>query len=174
MKRTLVTMVFLVVAATCMFAGGIRGADPLSGTWYGGSTNPDHAGYKYQYTFVPTGTNRWYAMADGMYSPDTFGAALLSKWTGEVHRSGDVYEIRLLAMTTNDPVDPPDELPTIHVVRGWITFNSENEITTEYDLWGIYAWGTTPLIDEPAVWALEPNSTITEVLHRMRMDVELP
>jgi hypothetical protein len=114
-------------------------------------------------------------MAQGIYNPDSLGAAVMSKWTGEVVRSGGVYEMRIMAMTTTDPVDPPDEFPIIMAARGWITVNSENEIETSYDQWGAYAWGTTPFVDEPATWMLPPNSTvIREVLHRIRMDVDLP
>jgi hypothetical protein len=179
MKRTLVAFVILAVAVTGVFASGVggkgAGTDPLCGTWYGGSTNPDHAGFKYQYTFIPTGSDRWYVMAQGIYNPDSLGAAVLSRFTGEVvHLDGD-YEIRLIAMATTDPVDPPDELPVIHAVRGGLTVNSENEVTVEYDLYGIYAWDTTPFVDEPAVWGIPPNSTVlTEIIHRMRMDVALP
>jgi hypothetical protein len=98
----------------------------------------------------------------------------MSDWTGEVLRSGDVYEIRLLNMTIPDRVDPPDELPTIIAGRGWITVNSEHEATIKYDFSAFYAWGTTPLADEPAVSGITPDATVTEVIHRMRMDVALP
>lgn len=179
MNRTLVAVLVLLIVVTGAFARGVQendgGTDPLSGTWYGGSSNPDNAGFKYQYTFIQTGPDRWYAMAQGMYNPDSLGGAVKSIWTGEVVLSDGAYEIRFMAMTTTDPIDPPDELPIVHAIRGWLTVNSENEITTEYDQWGAYTWGTTPFVDEPATWMLPPNSVIiTEVLHRLRMDIELP
>ena len=179
MNRTLVVVLVLVIVVTGAFASGVkekeRGTDPLSGTWYGGNPDPDIIGYKYQYSFIPTGLDRWYVMAQGIYNPDSLGGAVKTIWTGEVVRSGDTYEMRLMAMTTTDPVDPPDEFPIIHAIRGWLTVNSENELATAYDLWGAYAWGTTPFMDEPATWMVPPNSVIIpEVLHRLRMDIDLP
>ena len=179
MKRIFLILVVLAIAVTGVFASGTRSksgeADPLCGTWYGGDPNPDLIGYKYHYSFIPTGPDRWYIMAQGIYNPDSLGAAVMSKWTGEVVRSGGVYEMRIMVMTTTDPVDPPDEFPIIMAARGWITVNLENEIETSYDQWGAYTWGTTPFVDEPATWMLPPNSNvITEVLHRIRMDVDLP
>jgi hypothetical protein len=177
MKRTFLILVVLAIAATGVFASGTRSksgeADPLCGSWYGGSDNPDHAGYKYHYTFIPTGPGRWYVMAQGLYTPATFGGALSSDWTGEVLRSGDAYEIRLFSMMTNDPVDPPDELPTVIGGRGWLTITSENQATIEYDFSAFYAWGKTPFVDEPAVRGITPDATVKEVIHRMRTDVDV-
>jgi len=98
-------LVFVLMAfiGSWVVAGGVKAADPLRGSWYGGSSNPDNAGYKYHYTFIPTGTGRWYAMADGAYNPDSLGAAVATTWTGEVIERNGTYEIRLLALTTNDP-----------------------------------------------------------------------
>jgi hypothetical protein len=65
MKTAFVAFLALAIGVTGVFAGGVQkgGADPLCGTWYGGSDNPDHAGYKYQYSFVPTGPDRWFVLA---------------------------------------------------------------------------------------------------------------
>jgi hypothetical protein len=169
--------VFVLTAfiGSWVVAGGVRDADPLRGSWYGGSSNPDNSGYKYHYTFIPTGPGRWYVMADGAYNPDTLGAAVATTWTGEVVEREGKYEIRLLALTTNDPTEPPEELPTIHVVMGSITVESEGKVTINYDSWGAYNWGDTPLKSEPAAWMLTPGSgPITEVIHRLSMDVVAP
>ena len=150
MKRMcFLVAVVLTLVSTVAFAGGTKSSaplndDPLRGTWYGGSYNPDNAGYKYQYTFIPTGKGRWYVMADGAYNPDTFAAAVATTWTGEVIERDGRYEIRLLALTTNDPTDPPEELPTVHGVLGFITLDSDGKATINYDSWGAYNWGRMP------------------------------
>jgi len=122
MKKCLpivLTVVILAFGSSFMvFAGGVSECSP-AGTWYGGSYNPDNAGYKYQYTFSPMKAGRFFAMADGAYNPDSLGAAVATTWTGElVKKSGKNYEIRLIALTTNDPTEPPEELPMIWAVRG--------------------------------------------------------
>lgn len=179
MKRTLAIIVVLVIALTGVFASGAKekegGTDPLCGTWFGGGPDSDTIGYKYQYTFIPTGPDRWFALAQGIYEPVALGAAIMSQWTGEVQRIDGTYEIRIMSMFITNPANPPEEYPVVHAIRGWLTVHSENEIGTSYDLWGAYAWDTTPYVDEPAVWMLPFGSpAITEVLHRLRMDVELP
>lgn len=181
MKRSwfLVT-VLIAFAGTLAFAGGTRGAsamseDPLCGSWYGGSYNPDNAGYKYQYTFIPTGKGRWYVMADGAYNPDSLGAAVATTWTGEVIERDGKYEIRLLALTTNDPTEPPEEVPTVHGVQGFITLDSDGEATINYNSWGAYNWGDSPFVSEPATWMLPPGSSpITETIQRVSTQAAAP
>jgi hypothetical protein len=177
MRRTLLVLVVTAIATSVAFAGGTAErsgrTDPLCGTWYGGSSNPDHAGYKYQYTFIPTGRDRWYVMAQGLYTAATFGGAILTNWTGEVLRSGDTYELRLIGMTTNDPVDPPDELPTVIGGRAWVTLQSEHEAKIEYDMGGVYSWGKRPFIDDPDMRNITPDAKVTEIIHRMRTDVTI-
>jgi hypothetical protein len=112
-------------------------------------------------------------MADGAYNPDTLaGAAVATTWTGEVIQRDGSYEIRLLALTTKDPTDPPEELPTIHVVRGSVAVESEGKVTINYESWAAYKWGDTPFDSEPATWMLPPGKgPITEVIHRLSMEV---
>jgi hypothetical protein len=181
MKRIwFIVVVIMAMAGSWTFAGGMRGSaslseDPLCGSWYGGSYNPDNAGYKYQYTFIPTGKGRWYAMADGAYNPDSLGAAVKTTWTGEVIERDGKYEIRLLALTTNDPTEPPEELPTVHGVLGFITVDSDGKATISYDSWGAYNWGDSPFKSEPAVWMMPPGAgPIIETIQRMSMAVAAP
>lgn len=170
-KWILTVLVLVVVAVPPLFAMGAR--DELQGTWYGGSSNPDNAGYKYQYTFIPTGPNRWYAMADGAYNPDSLGAAVATRWTGEVVKSGGRYEIRLIALTTNDPDEPPEELPTIQAVRGWIESEGEGEVMISYDLYALYDWNQVPFEEEPEAWLLAPGEgLIEEAISRVSSEVE--
>jgi hypothetical protein len=168
MRRTwFLVFVLTALIGSWLFAGG-NTEDPLRGSWYGGSSNPDHAGYKYHYTFIPTGTGRWYVMADGAYNPDSLGAAVATTWTGEVIERDGAYEIRLLALTTNDPTEPPEELPTIQVVVGSLTIKSDDEAAINYDSWASYKWGDAPFKSEPAKWMLPPGAgPISEVIHRM-------
>ncbi|HKJ84523.1 MAG TPA: hypothetical protein VKA06_00530 [Spirochaetia bacterium] len=172
MKRLVLLMAVMLVFGGMLFAGGAK-EDELRGTWYGGSSNPDNAGYKYQYTFVPTGRARWYAMADGAYNPDSLGAAVATRWTGEVVRRNGVYEIRLIALTTNDPTEPPEELPSVQAVRGRVTFDEDDAVQIVYDLYAIYDWGQTPFVDQPGAWFLAPGEGVIEE-SLMRMQSEVP
>ena len=157
-----------------------------TGTWYGGSYRQDHEGYKYQYTFIPTKPrSRFSVMADGVYNPDSLGgAAVATTWTGEMVRkpSGDsddandnsAYEIRLIALTTMDAIEPPEELPMIWAVKGDVKFDGCNTIVIEYDWFGIYPWDKVPFVDEPDVWLLNSSQTIVETIKRMPIDSKLP
>lgn len=77
-KVWILTAVLIVLGAAPIFTNGTQDV-ALRGTWYGGSSNPDNAGYKYQYTFIPTGPDRFYVMADGAYNPDSLGAAVSTR-----------------------------------------------------------------------------------------------
>ncbi len=172
MTKKLLLVLCLAAAVVLPAIANGSAEDPLRGTWYGGSSNPDNVGFKYQYTFIPTGPNRWHAMADGAYNPDSLGAAVETRWTGEVLRANGKYEIRLIALTTNDPVDPPDELPKIHAVRGYVSFPSSGAAQIQYDLFGTYDWSQTPFVDEPVSWILEPGQgTIDEKIQRVDTQV---
>ena len=71
-------------------------------------------------------------MADGAYNPDSLGAAVATTWTGEVVKTtANSYEIRLIALTTNDPTAPPEELPMIWAVRGDLEMDGCDRITIE-------------------------------------------
>jgi hypothetical protein len=147
-----------------------------TGTWYGGSYVPDHEGYKYQYTFVQSEPGRYFAMADGAYNPDTLGAAVATTWTGElVKTSGNAYEIRLIALTTTDPTDPPNELPMVWAVRGNVRFDGCDRMVIEYDWFVVYEWGKIPFVDVPAVWNLyDGEGPIVETIIRMPTGTTLP
>lgn len=181
MKRTLLLGgAIMALVGSLAFAAGNRESaasdrDPLRGSWYGGSSNPDNAGYKYQYTFIPTGAGRWYVMADGAYNPDSLGAAVATTWTGEVIARDGKYEIRLLALTTNDPTEPPEELPSVNAVRGFLSMESDSKVVINYESWGAYKWGDAPFVSEPAKWMLRPGAgKITETIQRMSTAVKAP
>ena len=168
MKRVLlVVLLGLVAVSSPLWASG-SGEDELSGTWFGGSTNPDHEGFKYKYVFVPTGPDRWCLIANGAYSPDSIGAQVATPWSGEVFASDDGYEMRLIALTTNDPVHPPEELPTIQAVRGYLSIDEAGVGHITYDLYALYGWDQIPFVDEPSAWVLEPGTgELRETIHRI-------
>jgi hypothetical protein len=110
-------------------------------------------------------------MADGAYNPDSLGAAVATTWTVEVIARDGEYEIRLLALTTNDPTEPPDELPTVHAVRGFLSVESDGKAVINYESWDAYNWGDAPFESEPAAWMFPPGTgtTITETIQRLSM-----
>jgi hypothetical protein len=158
-----------------VFAEGVSECSP-AGTWYGGSYNPDNAGYKYQYTFSPIKAGRFFAMADGAYNPDSLGAAVATTWTGElVKQTGKNYEIRLIALTTNDPTEPPEELPMIWALRGDVRLEGCDQITITYDWFTICEWDKVPFVDDPVSWNhFAGDEPIVDTIRRMPMGTELP
>jgi hypothetical protein len=171
----LVVVVLALGSSFAVFAGGVGECSP-AGTWYGGSYNPDHAGFKYQYTFTPTKTGRFFAMADGAYNPDSLGVAVATTWTGElVKKSGKGYEIRLIALTTNDPSHPPEELPMIWGVRGDVLLEGCDKMTITYDWFAIHEWDKVPFVDDPVNWNLfAGDEPIVETIKRMPMGTDIP
>ena len=179
MKKLLVIIAavvfFIIVSSFIVFAGGGNKCNP-AGTWYGGSYVPEHEGFKYQYTFVPSKPGQFFAMADGAYNPDSLGAAVATTWTGElVKKSGGSYEIRLISLMTTDPIHPPEELPMIWAVRGDVQFDGCDKITIKYNWFAIYAWDKVPFVDDPVTWLIHAgDDPIVETIRRMFMDTELP
>ena len=168
-------LILVFISSFSVYAGG-AGESALAGTWYGGSYNPENAGYKYQYTFSPIKAGRYFAMADGAYNPDSLGAAVATTWTGEVVKTtADRYEIRLIALTTNDPTEPPEQLPMIWAVRGDLEMDGGGRVNIEYTWFAIYEWDKIPFVDEPAAWNLYAGSDpIVETIKRMPTGNELP
>lgn len=167
--------VLAVVAAVPLFAAGSQ-EESVTGTWFGGSSNEENAGYKYQYTFIKNGPDSYYATADGAYNPDSLGAAVATNWTGELMKNEDgSYTIRLISLTTNDPVEPPEELPSILAVEGTVQMNGNEEMTIRYHYFAMHDWDTVPFMDKPVQWMLPPGSDpIVERIHRMPSDSVLP
>lgn len=190
MKTRLVIVVgFLSIISSFMaFAESDRKCTQ-TGTWYGGSYNDDHEGYKYQYTFIPTKPGRRFSVtADGVYNPDTLGAAeVATTWTGEMVKKpskaiggsddsndGSTYEIRLIALTSTDPIDPPEVLPMIWAVKGDVRFDGCNTLMITYDWFAVYTWEKVPFVDEPDMWVLNSGQAIDESIKRMPMNTKLP
>jgi hypothetical protein len=174
-RTAVLVCVLASIAAVPLFAAGTQ-EDSVTGTWFGGSSNEENAGYKYQYTFIRNGQNSYYATADGAYNPDSLGAAVATTWTGELLSGEDgSYTIRLIALTTNDPEEPPEELPVILAVEGSLEMNGTGEMTIRYHYFAAHEWGTVPFVDEPVQWMLPPGSDpIVERIRRMPTASQLP
>jgi len=170
----------LALATVCATLGchavkDAREDDPISGTWYGGSTFPDHQGFKYQYVFSPISHGRWQLLGEGAYSPDIFGAAIQTFWSGEIRKLGDSYELRLMALTSTDATGLPQSHPTILAGRAVVTLLGPDEMKLEYNTAGIWKWGTTVFVDEPETWMYKPGSggPTVEILRRLKTDGEI-
>ncbi len=171
MKRLGFIVLLAVVVVGGLAANAAR-EDPLSGTWYGGSTMAEHQGYKYQYVISPIGPDRWQLLGDGAYNADTFGAALKTSWSGEIRKNGNHYDLRLMCLTSTDPTDPPNVLPTIIAGHANVILVGPDEISFEYDAAGTFTWGTVPFVDKAAAWMYTPSSGpgSLETLRRLKMD----
>lgn len=140
-----------------------------AGTWYGGS---DLA--KYQYTFIPGDSGRFFLTAQAAYSPNLIGVALLNTFTGElVKKTANNYELRLMALTRKDPGDPED-MPGIVAGKADVQIDGD-KMTLSYNWAGFYGWEQIPFVDAPHTWhpALSEGPVI-ETLSRMQMGTELP
>ena len=159
----------------CHAPNGAPEKDPISGTWYGGSTFPDHRGYKYHYVFSPIAHGRWQVLGEGAYGADTFGAVIQTFWSGEIRKIGDSYELRLMCLTSTDATGPPDVFPTILAGRAVVTLPGPDEMKLEYNTAGIWKWGTTVFVDDPEVWMYKPGSggPTIEILRRLKTDGEI-
>lgn len=174
-KLSLLSLLYVLFLVPAIAAKG-GGDNELTGVWYGGSTFPDHQGYKYQYTFTPSGPDMYMAMADGAYGPVSFGAGLQTKWTGEVRKldNGD-YEIRLISLITGEPVEPPNELPNVLAVVGDLKILDSGEVEIKYQWYGSYMWGRKIFVDKPDVWFLYKDSPpIVEIIERAPGEGSLP
>jgi hypothetical protein len=103
-------------------------------------------------------------------------AAVATTWTGAlVRKPGGTYEMRLIALTTTDPTEPPEELPMIWAVKGDVRFDGCDTIIIEYNWFGIYEWDKVPFVVEPATWLIySGQDPIVETIKRMLGDTELP
>jgi hypothetical protein len=170
------SVVILVVVSSFMVFAGEKDSDcSPAGTWYGGSSFPDHAGFKYQYTFIPVEADRFLLTAEGAYNPDSLGAAVATTFTGELVKKADgSFEIRLIALTTTDPTHPPEELPMIVAGKADVQFDGCDKMIITYDWAGFYKWDSVPFVDYPVAWMIKPDKPTVETLNRMRMGTELP
>ena len=150
--------------------------DPISGTWYGGSSSPDHAGFKYVYQFSPIGEGRWQvacfpASIAAAYGPN----ALMTPFGGEIVKTASGYELRLRSLATATAVAPPKDLPVVIAARAILTVVGPNEIKLVYDTAGMYAWGKVPFVDDALGWAYRPGNgdPVPETIYKMQTTVDI-
>jgi hypothetical protein len=176
-KFVLIVMTVVIltfVSSFMVFAGGVSDCSP-AGTWYGGSYFPEHAGFKYQYTFIPVKAGRFLLTAEGAYNPDSLGAAVATTFTGELVKKADgSFEIRLIALTTTDPTHPPEELPMIVAGKADVQFDGCDKMIITYNWAAFYKWDSVPFVDDPVAWMILPGKPTVETLNRMRMETQLP
>jgi hypothetical protein len=182
MKKSLViiaAVVFLTFVSTVIvFAGGTKGeegeADPLRGTWYGGSEKENHAGWKYQYTFIPTGPDRWTVIGDGAYNIEIWGNPIGTKWTGAIHKTPNGYRMRIMMMSQPDANIPPMEHPIVIAYQASIDIVSDSEITLTYRFGASYKLEQKPFIDAPIeVYKSLDDPTTVEYLQKLDTSGEL-
>jgi hypothetical protein len=175
MKRFALVLFLGVLVVGGLSAAGAKD-DPISGTWYGGSSSPDHAGFKYIYVFSPIADGRWQVLCFIASSPAAYGfPAIMTPFAGEIVKSATGYEMRILAMGTASANVPPTELPNVTGARAILTVAGPNEIKLVYDTAGMYAWGKTPFVDSPLGWAYRPGSgdPTPETIYKMQATVDI-
>jgi hypothetical protein len=155
-----------------------------AGTWWGGSSNPANAGFKYMMTIFPSGEGKYVVFIQAAYSLETIGEPVQMAWTGElvigepvqmawtgelvkIKQNQEVYEIRAMSLTNSDAGFPPNALPYIYAIRGTIKIRNCNTIKVTIDFFGFYQWGKEPFIDAPDMAFPTP---IKETYTRMSWD----
>ena len=177
-KIALFFIVALVVGGVVGFAGDGNGASGNrcnpAGTWYSELPSPP-----YMATITPIqGHSRYSVVFKGVYNASDLGFVSMTNWSGELVKSGDGYDVAIIAIAGGGEGMPHwDPLNTVGV-KGHIEFS--DECNTMDVTWpgGIYAWiwditSETP----PNPWVDEPdfqfgNDPILETYHRMIMPTD--
>ena len=175
MKRFALILLLGVLAVGGLSAMAEK-EDAITGAWYGGSTFPDHAGFKYLYTFSPIGPDRWQVLCFPASNPAAYGPfALMTPFGGEIVKTVSGYEMRILSLGTATAEVPPKDLPMVVGARAILTVVGPNEIKLVYDTAGMYAWGKVPFVDSPVGWAYRPGNggPVAEALYKMQTTVDI-
>jgi hypothetical protein len=175
MKRFALALLFAVLVVGGLSAMAEK-EDPISGTWYGGSSFPDHAGFKYVYQFAPLGSDRWQVTCFIASNPAAYGGfAIMTPFSGEIRKTGSGYELRILSLGTATAEVPPKDLPTIVGARALLTVVGSTEIKLLYDTAGVWAWGKEPFVDAAAAWMYRPGNggPVPETIRKMQATVDI-
>ena len=184
-KVTLVFIIALVVGGVVGFAndgnddkGRRHNRCNPAGTWYAELPSPP-----YMATITPIqGHSRYSVVFKGVYNASDLGFVSMTNWSGELVKSGDGYDVAIIAIAGGGEGMPHwDPLNTVGV-KGHIEFS--DECNTMDVTWpgGIYAWvwdtdeaawGTPPIpwVDDPDFFPLGED-TIYETYHRMIMPTD--
>ena len=179
MRKKFIHRLLIVLIAFALFAATPYSAQDIStqgfgnkctpaGTWWGGSDNlPDHAGFKYLMTIIPSRAGRFSAIFNGAYSMNDIGFPVETQWTGELVKKRGGYELFLIRLVNIDASFPPQALPLIQAVRADVELVDCNTISVVFDFFGIYFWdsGSVPFVDPPD--APGPPTPIFETYKRM-------
>jgi hypothetical protein len=176
MKRLALVLFLGVLVVGGLSALGGKEDDPISGTWYGGSSFPDHAGFKYIYVFSPIAAGRWQLLCFPVSNPAAYGGfTIMTPFAGEIVKTASGYELRLISLGTATAAAPPSELPTIVAGRAILTVVGPSEIKLVYDTAGAWAWGKVPFVDAAMGWSYRPGNggPVPETLHKMQTTVDI-
>ena len=176
-KIALFFIVALVVGGVVGFAGDGNGASGNrcnpAGTWYSELPSPP-----YMATITPIqGHSRYSVVFKGVYNASDLGFVSMTNWSGELVKSGDGYDVAIIAIAGGGEGMPHwDPLNTVGV-KGHIEFS--DECNTMDVTWpgGIYAWvWDTTSVTPPIPWVDEGviilEGPLFEIYHRMIMPTD--
>ena len=152
-KRTIL-LVILTLVVTTAWASGTGPCSP-AGTWRGGSSydpagDPyDDLGVRYVMTIVPIERGRFSVLWEGSYviPPDY---ARMTQYSGELVKQSDGrYECIGMAYFNTSTTFPPDSLPQVWVIHGYMEELDCNTVKCTYDTFNVYDWHSEPYVDPP-------------------------
>lgn len=179
MKMKFISLFLLTIIAAILIIATPYSAQGIStqgfgnectpaGTWWGGSDNlPDHAGFKYLMTIVPSRAGNFSVLFNGAYSMNDAGFPVETQWSGELVKKRGNYKLFLIRLVNTDATFPPQQLPLIQAVTADLEFTDCDTISVVFDFFGIYFWdsGSVPFVDPPD--APGPPTPIYETYKRM-------
>ena len=177
-KIALFFIIALVVGGMVGFAGDGNGASGNrcnpAGTWF------EEPGPPYMAIITPIqGHSRYSIFFQGVYEASLFGFEVMTDWSGELVKSGDGYDVAIIAILGGEGVDggPPWANLQTWGVKGHIEFSEDcNTIDVTWP-GGIYAWvWDTTSVTPPIPWVDEGviilEGPLFEIYHRMIMPTD--
>lgn len=183
MKKRILTIV-LTGVFLALFLGGCatdsaaRSGGPCSpaGTWRGGSSldpagDPyDDLGVRYVLTVVPIEDGRFSVLWEGSYVTPP-GYARMTQYSGELVRKSDgQYECIGMAYFNTSSTFPPDSLPQVWVIHGYMEELDCDKVKFTWDTFNVYDWHSEPFVDAPLFQPAE--LPIVEIYKRFSMPTE--
>jgi len=182
-KITLIFIITLVAGGMVGFANdGDDGMERRhkrcnpAGTWYAELPSPPYIAI-----ITPIqGHSRYSVMYQGVYNPSLFGFESMTDWSGELVKSGDGYDVAIIAILGGGGVDgnPPWDVVQTVGVKGHIEFSEDCNTMDVTWPGGIYGWiWDTESVTPPNPW-VDPadfqfgDDPILETYHRMIMPTD--
>ncbi len=190
-KITLVFIIALVVGGMVGFANDGNDGNESKGLWHGqcspaGTWYAELPAPPYMATITPTQHwgrhSRFSAVFKGVYNASDLGFVAMTNWSGELVRSGDAYDVAIMAILGGGEGMPHWVPLQTWGVKG--TIELSEDCNTMYATWpgGVYAWvwdtETFPFVPPPIPWVDPADSspmgtdTIYETYHRMPMPTD--